>query len=168
MAERDYERSDVSPRAVVLTGGVLCLAIALIGGVLWLLRSDLRQDQPRVAEAATTLEGVPPRPRLQESPQVDLRQLTQRQRGRLTSWGWIDKPAGVAHIPVEAAMALMVDRGWPDRERVDVTRPPPPPPPRPFEKTPGRTPIPGHGLAPTDPPPDAGPTRDDETRGGAR
>ncbi len=36
--------------------------------------------------------------------------LQQRQRERLEHYGWVDRNAGVAHIPIEAAMALSLER----------------------------------------------------------
>ena len=32
----------------------------------------------------------------------------------LASYGWTDRNAGIAHIPVDRAMAILAERGWPD------------------------------------------------------
>lgn len=47
-------------------------------------------------------------PTLQTAPQPDLARLLARQRQRLNSTGWVDERSGIAHIPIEQAMALMV------------------------------------------------------------
>lgn len=132
MAERDYERSDVSPRAALLAAGVLSVSIALIAGALWLLRAEFRDDGPEAipaGEATPGLRGEPPRPRLQPSPQNDLEAFLARQRAPLTGWAWVAPDDGVARIPITEAMGLLARRGWPGGARVDVTQPPPPPPP---------------------------------------
>jgi len=32
----------------------------------------------------------------------------------LDDYGWVDRKEGVVRIPIEAAMGLLVERGWPD------------------------------------------------------
>jgi hypothetical protein len=34
----------------------------------------------------------------------------------LNGYGWVDRDAGVVHIPIDEAMRLMVERGVPARE----------------------------------------------------
>ncbi len=38
------------------------------------------------------------------------------QRGTLNSYGWVDKANGVVHIPIERAMQIAVERGFPVRD----------------------------------------------------
>ena len=53
----------------------------------------------------------PPAPHLQTQPFKDIYLLRQNELERLTTYGWVDKNAGVAHIPVEDAMRLFIERG---------------------------------------------------------
>jgi len=70
----------------------------------------------------TVSERVPPAPRLQEDPSAELERL-EESRDRLHTFGWVDREAGIAHIPVDAAMDLLAERGWP---HPDPGRAPPP------------------------------------------
>jgi len=56
-----------------------------------------------------------PAPALQVNPQVDLQRYRMRAEQDLNSYGWIDPAHGVAKIPVERAMNLLVSRGLPVR-----------------------------------------------------
>lgn len=53
---------------------------------------------------------LPPAPRLQVNPDRDIEQLREAERERLTTYGWVDRTAGIAHIPVERAMLLVAER----------------------------------------------------------
>jgi hypothetical protein len=43
----------------------------------------------------------------------DLRKDLVNQENQLNSYGWVDEKDGVAHIPIEHAMELTVQRGLP-------------------------------------------------------
>jgi hypothetical protein len=65
-------------------------------------------------------DQVPPYPvpALQVKPQVDLQTYRTRAEHDLNSYGWIDQPHGVAKIPIERAMNLLLARGLPVRPAV--------------------------------------------------
>jgi hypothetical protein len=52
-----------------------------------------------------------PEPRLQSHPQTDSRDFLEAQHKKLERSGWIDKPSGIAAIPVEKAMKIIAGRG---------------------------------------------------------
>jgi hypothetical protein len=58
----------------------------------------------------------PPEPRLQASPALDLRELQAREHERLSTYGWVDRQAGVVHLPIERAMELVAEEGLPVRQ----------------------------------------------------
>ena len=66
--------------------------------------------------AATQENRVPPGPRLQTNPRDDMRELRARDEEILTSYGWVDKNAGIVRIPIDEAMKLVVQRGLPARQ----------------------------------------------------
>lgn len=47
---------------------------------------------------------LPPGPNLQEHPEQELQTMRAEDRARLTSWGWSNRSAGIAHMPIEAAI----------------------------------------------------------------
>jgi hypothetical protein len=59
-----------------------------------------------------------PAPALQVKPQVDLQTYRTRADHDLNSYGWIDQGHGVAKIPIEHAMDLLLARGLPVRPAV--------------------------------------------------
>jgi hypothetical protein len=60
---------------------------------------------------------LPPAPRLQVTTAVDIEQLRQREEQALTTYGWVDKNAGVVRIPVSRAIDLIVERGLPQTKK---------------------------------------------------
>lgn len=111
----NYEPSDMSPRTVIyaLVGLFLGIGVsaALVAALLALF-AETRQPQPETA--IEMREIIPPKPRLQVSPSADLAAMEADTRRRLDGYGWSDRKAGLAHIPVAAAMQMLARHGWPD------------------------------------------------------
>jgi hypothetical protein len=112
---RDYEPSDMPPRAIIYSLAALFLGIgvsaALIAGLLALF-AETREPQPETA--IEMREIIPPQPRLQVSPSADLAAMEADTHRRLDGYGWSDRKAGLAHIPISAAMQMIARHGWPD------------------------------------------------------
>jgi hypothetical protein len=60
--------------------------------------------------------GPFPAPRLQSDPASELAHLRQDELARLSRYGWMDKKAGVAKIPIERAMEIVAQKGLPAPE----------------------------------------------------
>ena len=105
---------------MVLKSGVALAAVSvvcmgLVGGFFFFLerRTEATEARPMPVETEhpeTAEQRLPPEPRLEIHPQASLAALQAAQNERLTSYGWVDKPNGVVRIPIERAMALMVER----------------------------------------------------------
>jgi hypothetical protein len=111
----DVHQEEDEVRARRLTGvGLLAF---LIGGVAVLFSSILLVAvtgalQPSFAGPS----GPQPAPRelsnVAQTPIWDSRageDLLDRQRRELETWGWVDRKAGIANIPIERAMDLVVE-----------------------------------------------------------
>jgi len=114
------ETSDVDLGGIVRFAVFLVAAGVVIHVLVWFLYSYYRREaaRPVAAEfplAATSMRRLPPEPRLQTDPRDDLANLRQTQSEALTTYGWVDKNAGVVRIPIEQAMKLTVERGLPTR-----------------------------------------------------
>ena len=116
-----HEESDVNVRAILGWGlGLAGVALAVHVFLWWLI--GFYEGQAQRAEtrtyplAAGQQDALPPEPRLQTTPQQDMRALTDAQRARLQGHEWIDRNAGIARIPIEDAMRIVVERGLPTRE----------------------------------------------------
>ena len=117
-----HETSDVSIRAILGFGLALLVAAAAIHVAIWMLFMFFdRRDTPHAAHqfplAAGQENRVPPEPRLQTNPRQDLHDLRAQEDDILGSYGWVDKNAGVARIPIGEAMKKVVERGLPARQQ---------------------------------------------------
>lgn len=103
---RDHELPirRIALAGVLILGTVVGVASAVL---LWLGHDDAGQGQ-RGLQPATLATGAPA---LQSAPQPDLAAYRAQQQGRLHGAGWVDRRAGIVHIPIEDAMALLAARG---------------------------------------------------------
>ena len=62
------------------------------------------QDPPASPLTEAARNVVPPAPNLQIAPEKELAAMRAAERERLTTWGWTDKAAGIARMPIEAAI----------------------------------------------------------------
>jgi hypothetical protein len=54
-----------------------------------------------------------PDPRLQSDPAVELLKMQQEDLSQLNGYGWVDRKAGIAHIPIERAIDILAASGLP-------------------------------------------------------
>jgi hypothetical protein len=108
---RGHETRDASLRAILwvaagLVGVALVVHVALYFELegMWGLR---RRALPPPSPVASALPEAPPEPRLQTAPAADLRALRAAEDAELHGYGWVDRQAGVVHIPIERAMELV-------------------------------------------------------------
>lgn len=116
--KRGHEIRDVSVRLVTWFAIGLVLASAFIYlGLAALFALFKRQHPSPDAPSRIALHPqiVAPEPRLQTSPAADLERFRATEETLLHGYGWIDRPAGIIHIPIERAMDLIAQRGLPIR-----------------------------------------------------
>ena len=117
--EIQYEKTDADLKAVTKVGlGIFVLA-SVVSLALWPLMRAMENRQAKDDAPAAALAPDParkaPEPRLQGEPFADWLALTARQEAWLTSYGWVDEGAGVARIPIDQAMKMVLERGLPSR-----------------------------------------------------
>ncbi len=118
-----YEHTDASVWIIVkflfwLAASAVVIHIGL--GLLYGLMIDRALDtgERQYPLAATQGERLPPAPRLQQFPQNELYQFRLGEEAFLSGYGWMNKEAGIVHIPINEAMRLTVERGLPARTPV--------------------------------------------------
>jgi hypothetical protein len=115
----DHETTDVNIRAIFGFAIGLTVTTIVVGFAVWVLFQyfNAREAQTTFTEYPLAVQEsrVPPEPRLQINPREDLSNLRSREDESLTSYGWVDRNAGVVRIPIERAMQLIVERGLPTR-----------------------------------------------------
>jgi hypothetical protein len=58
--------------------------------------------------------GEYPAPRIQANPGTELTRMKAEDLGRLNNYGWVDRKAGVAHIPIDRAIEILAQKGLPN------------------------------------------------------
>ncbi len=112
--EKGHEPRDINATAV----GCFALALVLGAVVIFALLAGVfhRLDEHVPGGAATriTSERISvPSPELQTNPAREMDRFRAAEKETLASYGWVDRQAGIARIPIERAMELIVERGLP-------------------------------------------------------
>jgi hypothetical protein len=121
-AGRRHEERDVRLRPLIISGICLALVAGLSLLAMWWLFDYFAARQMRLQTALHPLlemRQLPPEPRLQVSPQVDMRAILTNERSILDSYGWVDQQAGIVRMPIERAIDLLTERGLPSRKAED-------------------------------------------------
>ena len=130
-------RPDVGHRAGhedgdVRVKGILMFALGLValGMVIHVVLGLVMQGFARRESKGQALrppflavDVVPPAPRLQGNPGVDLMQFKEQELDRLNHYGWINKDAGIARIPIDRAMDILAQTGLPEPARTPEASP---------------------------------------------
>ena len=116
-----HEESDVDIRAILGFGAGLIVVAAAVHILIFALFGFFESREgvkvpPQYPLAASQGHREPPEPRLQTDPRQDMADLRAKEDDRLGSYGWVDKNAGIVHIPIDAAMRLTLERGLPARQ----------------------------------------------------
>jgi hypothetical protein len=119
-----YESADINTRTILAYLLYLTIAVvaAFIASVfIFKATTSFVADQGRVPPPSHrgVTDALPPEPRLQgipghtNDPQQDLRNMVQDDRDANDQLAWVDKSAGIAQIPVDEAMKIIVTKGLP-------------------------------------------------------
>jgi len=116
---RAYQPFEERIRPVVLFVVWLAVGTVAVLGLMKLAhdafeRETLRGSTPIHPLAAGREEA--PEPRLQSTPALDLARFRAREEERLSTYGWVDRAAGVVRLPIERAMELVAEEGLPVRK----------------------------------------------------
>jgi len=107
-----YEARDANVRRLLQLGVALCVVIVIaLFGVARLMSYLASRQPPSPLPSPLAVAGeLPPRPRLQITPRLDLAEKRKAEDATLNSYGWIDRTGGMVHIPIERAMDLVAER----------------------------------------------------------
>jgi hypothetical protein len=111
----DFEKTDIRGTPVLRFVIALGIAMVVVGFLLLAfyraMASYLVARQPPPPILQFDADRKPPLPRLQPDPPAELAKVRAEEVDRLESYGWIDRDAGVVHIPVDQAMKIALERG---------------------------------------------------------
>jgi len=130
--ETEFEREDLSTRGVF----AFMIGLAVIGIVIYFIivgmysfLDNYERSQMATASPLVTSKGAMSRvvtqadmdkafkdngaPMLETNERGQFKDFLINQEDQLNSYAWVDKEAGVAHIPIQRAMDLIVQQGLP-------------------------------------------------------
>ncbi len=128
----EHEHSDVNLRAIVMSAVMLTIVVivSLVAMYLlfgWFERAAAAND-PQLSPLASPVTRMPERtespffstgvngPQLLTNEPMVLQKHLAGEQERLGGYGWVDEKTGVAHMPIDEAKKLTVQRGLPVRE----------------------------------------------------
>ena len=106
---------ELNIRAILYFGLGLVATIVVFGVLMWVLTVQFRdariaQDPPPPALPEARQSYPPTGPLLQAFPEHDLRELLARDREAVERYAWVDQEAGIARVPIERAMELLIEQ----------------------------------------------------------
>jgi hypothetical protein len=114
-----HERSDMSLRVIVKfgIGFVLFITAAhlLIFGLFRVFTAKAPSPVTPLSPPMRSVEAPIVGPQLEVDPSSSWEQMRQAQERMLRETGWVDPKAGIIRIPIERAMELALQRGFPVR-----------------------------------------------------
>jgi hypothetical protein len=114
--KRGHETSDADAKSVTISGVALSVGLMAFGILFcWGLYVMFKSYSPTPGKAPNTFARIdstnlPPMPRLQADPEINLAPFVQDQESKLNSYGWVNKDSGIVHIPIESAMRLVISK----------------------------------------------------------
>jgi len=115
--EEGYERRDANVGTLYKYGLTLATLIAIVMFAMFGTYHFFAKIES-LGPPASPFENVrvlPPQPRLQVNPSVDLKSYCELEQQQLTTYGWVDHNNGFVRIPVDRAMEMVLQKGLPAR-----------------------------------------------------
>lgn len=108
--------ADISAKALI--GAIVTFVVVVIIASIatWFLVKSWSETGPATALPPPSRPTPATGPALQISPPKDLAALRVKEERLLHATEWIDRGAGIARIPIEEAMGLLVKRAGPPME----------------------------------------------------
>lgn len=112
--DHEHEERDVnipallwSLVAIAVTVGAVCL---IVWGMFAMFEArEEALDVPPSPVADTN--AVPPQPRLQALPAKDMAVFGAHNDSIINNYGWVDRPAGIARMPIDSAISIVAREG---------------------------------------------------------
>lgn len=112
-----HEGTEIQSRGLFISAGVLVATVIVCQVVLGFWMRSFERKRNRVDARFPNRQAIEvgqfPQPRLQESPTGDMVDMIREERARITTYGWVDQDAGIAHIPIDRAMEILAAKGLP-------------------------------------------------------
>lgn len=112
-----YEVQDAHVREIVFAGVGLAIGTMIVFLLVWGLFNLLKKNyaESQTPNPMGTYSQLPPDPRLQVQPWLELQNLRRHEDEVLKTYGWVDKSGGKVRLPIDRAMDIVAQRGLPVR-----------------------------------------------------
>ncbi len=114
--EERHEHSDANAVGMIKIGVGLLLLLAAVLAVAYGILRLMEVFPPKPTTQPSALENpnaLPPEPRLQVNPPVDLMNYRHWEDSMLATYGWVDRDRGTVRVPVESAIVIAARKGFP-------------------------------------------------------
>ena len=115
-SDTTHEARDADPVNLAMLGLLVFFIIGVCLLVCWImlryLNAGRNAGQPTQVKYAEKVAGFP-QPQLITEPGRERRRVQLNQATKLKTYGWVDRKTGIARIPVDRAMQLLLERGLP-------------------------------------------------------
>lgn len=116
--EISHERKDINIFQVTSFGIGLALGCIVIAFAMWAMFDFLRarEDAKNPARPSAMMQEkqkLPPEPRLQAQPKLELKDLRESEDAILNNFGWLNPDKGIVRIPVSLAIDMVAKKGLP-------------------------------------------------------
>ena len=112
-----FEHTDITSRNIMLIGLSVLVGVWITAGLLYFFYSVLAHHREHVSPPVLPIEAhvyaVPPAPRLQRSPRLNMKEMNRYEDWELNHYHWIDQPKGVVAITIDKAIDMVAARGIP-------------------------------------------------------
>ncbi|AOB31465.1 hypothetical protein AKI39_13355 [Bordetella sp. H567] len=100
---------DVRRVARIGIGAIVVLVVVVAGAIRLTSRWDDDRPPGQTAAPRSWISG----PLLETQPQADMAQYLQAKRKLMDGYGWVDRQAGIARIPLDKAMQAVAEGARP-------------------------------------------------------
>ena len=116
-----HERRDVNVFQITAFGIGLMLSCIVVVFAMWAMFDFLahREDDKNADNPAASMmnerQKLPPEPRLQATPKIELKDLRADEDAILNGYGWVDPNKGIVRIPIDQAIDMVAQKGLPSK-----------------------------------------------------
>jgi len=113
-----HETTDAPVFPILAAGVGLAIVTALVCVITYGMFQYLKATPPESVEnpLAPSERIFPPAPRLEVFPATAMEDFLARENHQLSTYGWVDRKAGIVRIPISRAIDLALERGFPVRK----------------------------------------------------
>ncbi len=109
-----HEHSDANAVGMIKIGVGLLVLILVVLALMFGMLTLMKHHPPGPTTQPSALadqQTLPPAPRLQVDPPVDLMNYRHWEDSMLTSYAWVDRNRGTVRVPVESAIVMVARKG---------------------------------------------------------